>query len=125
MKASNEKFKSCRRTFGWVFIISSVIFVLSFPLGIIFGGGIKGGGPIHDLNKLHPEPQALIIAAISLLISLASLMGFLFLSIFLWRRESRETRHVTPDLKKKEFEFANHKREPKQSGSNPEEGFSA
>ena len=123
MKASNEKIKLYRRIFGWVFIVSSVIFVLSFPLGIIFGSGIEGGGPIHDLNTLHPKLLALIAAATSLLISLASSIGFLFLSIFLWRREGRKTRPVTLDFKKKEIEIANHKKEVKQSESKTTGGF--
>lgn len=139
MHESTARIRQYRRAFGWVFVLSLPIFLLS---NVIFlaapapasntppdvhvtppGGGSGGGGgggnssPSNSGSPKPPHPSSsstdlsLYISAASLLTSTASFAGFLFTSIVTWRKERREQRHADVDLEKKKLEVEKLKRE--------------
>ncbi|MDO6477251.1 hypothetical protein Q4520_17660 [Alteromonas sp. 1_MG-2023] len=86
--------KKHRKRYGWVFLTSSIIYVISIMSLTIANTTIQG-----------PKELPLLISLLSLLTSLATLIGFISTTILAWRKENREKLHSDLDIKKKELEI--------------------
>lgn len=111
MNASINKLKKRRRIFGWVFVVSFVVFILLNSIVFLAPDNV----PIESNNNIEALPHiietaagdnfALILSAISFLTSLTALLGFFSTTALAWRKEKREERHSELELRKKELEI--------------------
>ena len=101
MTLSITQLKKYRSRFGWVFVISCVVLLLSGLLWLADSGEGSVGVP-----PLTPETINLptILSVASLLTSLTSLVGFIITTWIAWRRERREQQFADLDLEKVRLE---------------------
>jgi heme/copper-type cytochrome/quinol oxidase subunit 3 len=88
-----------RRLFGWFLLASLVIFALSLAYAVY-----RPTAPLGNVAAPSFDPLALVVAAASLLTSTVSLGGFVFTTLFAWRKEKREQQQSDIDLEKKKLE---------------------
>lgn len=101
MTLSITQLKKYRSRFGWVFVISCVVLLLSGLLWLADSGEGSVGVP-----PLTPETINLptILSVASLLTSITSLVGFIITTWIAWRRERREQQFADLDLEKVRLE---------------------
>jgi hypothetical protein len=134
MPYSTAQLKRYRRRFGWAFLASFAVLLISGvvlfalptptssnqpPVNVNPGppsdpgpGGSGGGGghanpPGTGTSSTAPNSTdlSLFVSAAALLTSTASFAGFFFTSIVAWRKERREQLHSELDLEKKRLEL--------------------
>ena len=127
MSPKIEKLSKWKKTFGWVFSISLVIFFMSTTLLFMQNAPKKVAAPESTQSKSPSDPGfptlgnsytkaqsidfPITILIVSLLTSITSLIGFFSTTILAWKREKREVASVSLDLKKRELEIEKLRRE--------------
>jgi hypothetical protein len=103
--------KKKRKVFGWFFMISLFIFILTNlyffkpnATPVIHHPDNSSTTPIPSPVKDSSNTLA-IVSVISLLTSLTSLIGFFSTTFLAWRKEKRETVMSNLEIQKKELEI--------------------
>jgi hypothetical protein len=114
-KSKTSSLKKKRRIFGWAFLASILVFVVSNVVWTLspMPAGIEKNAPKHGAppSTTSPAPvtaatnTAVIVSVVSLLTSVTSLIGFFSTTVLAWRKEKRETISAELEIKKKELEL--------------------
>lgn len=123
MTLSITQLKKYRSRFGWVFVISCVVLLLSGLLWLADSGESSVIPPLTSETINLPT----ILSVASLLTSLTSLVGFIITTWIAWRRERREQQFADLDLEKVRLEVEKLRLEVarnKQESSSGSEGSS-
>jgi hypothetical protein len=114
-ESKTSKLKSKRRIFGWVFVVSILVFFTSSMVWTLLQTSTpKNNAPIQGFPPTPPSSQAprssapdtaVIVSVVSLLTSVTSLVGFFSTTVLAWRKERREAVTAELEIKKKELEL--------------------
>jgi hypothetical protein len=102
-RSPEEKLRRRQIILGWTFVVSSVLFFLSIPLAMYLASlqvdyaGLGSGRVAAATSTSLP--------ALALVVSVASLIGFVLTSVLSLRREARDVRTYKLDLEKKTLEI--------------------
>jgi hypothetical protein len=98
-----------RKIFGWVFVVSFVILIISAVLIVVSMGEHIGG---RETWPAPPEPEGtasnvltVYISIASLATSTVSLIGFISTTLLQWIKEKRERKLSDLELRRKELEI--------------------
>lgn len=116
--AKTSGLKKKRRLFGWVFLVSILVFCASNMIWTMapMSPPEEPAPPISATPLDLPPPPthppvssapdtAVVVSVVSLLTSLTSLVGFFSTTVLAWRKEKRETVSAEIEIKKKELEL--------------------
>jgi hypothetical protein len=109
-------FRKSRTFFGWIFILSLLIFLVSGVMTTLdMGAGEKAAPPppadaTARLLPMETDHSAIVLGA-SLVTGVTSFLGFLSTTILGWRREKREVEAAARDAQIKDLELQKLKRE--------------
>jgi TRAP-type C4-dicarboxylate transport system permease small subunit len=102
MRTPEEKLRRRQIVLGWTFVGSSIVFILSIPLAIYLSY-------FYDTTSGIARPASAattgFLPLLALLVSLASLIGFVLTSVLSLRREARDVQTYRLDLEKKTLEI--------------------
>jgi amino acid transporter len=124
-KSRASGLKKKRKIFAWLFLGSILVFIAS---GILFTWAPKSGMPQRPLSKTYRAPQGGktarlsppqplaegpsksapgmgVVSIVSLLTSIASLIGLCSTTVLAWRKEKREGLTAELEIKKRELEL--------------------
>jgi|WetSurMetagenome_2_1015567.scaffolds.fasta_scaffold00030_32 hypothetical protein len=109
--------KKKRKIFGWLFLVSILVFIAAY---ILLSGVSKESAPPLSKDTIHSQTLSrqsiqaqsasgpdttVIVAIVSLLTSIMSLVGFFSTTVLAWRKEKRETVAAALEIKKQELEL--------------------
>ena len=116
-KASKPRgYNKTRKFFGWIFILSLVVFAGSgVMMALDMQAGDKAAPPPPPGATAAPPPaetdHSAIVLGASLVTGVTSFLGLLSTTVLGWRREKREVRAAARDAEKKALELKKLRRE--------------
>lgn len=103
MAKRRSYYARARRTFLWLLLISTVVFILGFVIMQTYFGSQMP--PTDDPNPSILAIGSLVATITSCLTSLITFAGFVSTTILAWRKEKRETAAAELELQRKGIEL--------------------
>jgi hypothetical protein len=101
MAKSSNKSKRVQVAFGWVFVFSSILSILTSFL-FFFHTSYQ---TVNGFSGVSTAASVNVISLIALLVSISSLIGFVLTSVLSIRRELRDENNYKLDIEKKTLEI--------------------
>lgn len=112
----SRSFRKSRKFFGWVFILSLLVFLGSgVMMTLDMQAGDKAAPPPPPGATAAPPPpetdHSVVVLGASLVTGITSSLGFLSTTVLGWRREKREVQAAAREAEIKELELEKLRRE--------------
>ncbi len=105
-----NQIKTYRRWFGWGFVGSFLVFAIL--LAVVLMPDAPSGYRLPDDNRMYPPLKAEMVLALGFfVISFTTLIGFLVMTVVMWRKQQTESNHASIELEKKQPELEKLRRE--------------